>query len=170
LLRTDVAVRGVQKYLKENPDASASDISEVVINEQMASALKSHEKIHIFVRAVITSDFFKNKEIQKYAPTIVKITQKNPIMERHLIAAIEGLCVDMGKIKLFPVMIKQLFDEDALQEDVILEWAVDEGSEYTLDSVDEDNKAKLRAEADPLVNWLEEDSDDDSEDSDSDSE
>lgn len=156
--------------MKENPDASASDISEVVINEQMASALKSHEKIHIFVRAVITSDFFKNKEIQKYAPTIVKITQKNPIMERHLIAAIEGLCVDMGKIKLFPVMIKQLFDEDALQEDVILEWAVDEGSEYTLDSVDEDNKAKLRAEADPLVNWLEEDSDDDSEDSDSDSE
>ena len=33
----------------------------------MASALKAHDKIHIFIRAAITPQFFKNKEVEKYA-------------------------------------------------------------------------------------------------------
>jgi translation initiation factor 5 len=92
---TELAVEGIKKFLKENPEASAEETAEVVINQQMASALKSHEKIHIFLCAVITPNFFKNKEIESYSETIKKITQKNPIMERHLIGAVEDICADM---------------------------------------------------------------------------
>ena len=50
--------------MKENSDASPIEVAEVVVNQQMASALKSHDKIHIFLRAIITSveDFTDNRE------------------------------------------------------------------------------------------------------------
>jgi eIF4-gamma/eIF5/eIF2-epsilon len=80
-----------------------------------------------------------------------------------LIAALEVLCVN--KTKNFPVMLKQFYDEDVLSEEVILEWADDGRSEYTSSKVDEEVRAMLRAEAEPVVAWLQEaDSDDDDED------
>jgi len=159
-----LAVEGTKKFLKENPDASVDDIVECVVNQQMASALKSYDKVHIFVQSAITINFFKEKQVEKYAPAISKITQSNPMMERHLIAALEAVCVE--KPKNFPVLIKQLYDEDALEEEVILQWAEEGRNEYTLDAVDEDSRAALRGEAEPLVIWLQEE--EDSSDSDSD--
>jgi translation initiation factor 5 len=141
-----------------------NEIIEVVTNQQMASALKAHDKIHILIRAAITPQFFKNKEIEKYAPVASKIANGNKIIERHLISSLELL--SKGKPKNFPVMIKQFYDEDALEEETILEWADDGRSEYTLQAVDEESRAILRGEAEPVVNWLQEadsDSDDDSE-------
>jgi len=158
-----LAVEATQKFVKENENASVDELVEYVTNQQMASALKSHDKVHILVRAVFTPQFFKNKEVEKYAPAISAITNGNKIMERHLIAAAEASCMD--KPKNFPVMIKQLYDEDALEEEVILEWADDGRSEFTLDVVDEETRAVLRGEAEPVVVWLQEaDSDDDSSD------
>lgn len=159
----NLAVDATKKYIAENPEASVNDVVEYVINQQMASALKSFDKIFIYVKAVITSDFFKKNEIAKAAPVLSKITSGNDIMERHLISAIEELCAE--KPKNFPVMIKQLFDEDALEEDSIFAWAGEGRSEYTLSSLDEDVRARLRAETEPVIAWLQE-SDDDSDDSD----
>ena len=157
-----LAVEATKKYLAENPDAKPSDIAEVVTNQQMASALKSQQKVHIFVQAAFTPQFFKNKEVQKYAPVISAITNENRIMERHLIAALELFSV--SKPKNFPVLIKQLYDEDALDEETILDWADDGRSEYTLEAVDEETRALLRSEAEPVVVWLQdEDSDEESE-------
>ena len=160
LFSSELAVTATKTFLSENPNAPPEDIAEVVVNQQMASALKSYDKVHIFIRAAITLDFFKNKEIPKYAPALSIITNSNPIMERHLIAAMEAKCVE--KPKIFPVMIKQFFDEDALEEDVILEYASEGRSEYTLDVVDEDTRAVLRGEMEPLVVWLQEADSDDS--------
>jgi len=157
-----LAVEGTKQFLVDNPDACPKEILEVVVNQQMASALKSFDKVHIFVRAAITSDFFKQGLIAKYASAIQLITNQNPIMERHLIAALEGLCV--GQTKHFPVMIKQLYDEDALDEDVILEWASEGRSDYTLKEVTEETRAILRGEAEPVVVWLQDDDSEDDED------
>jgi translation initiation factor 5 len=64
-------------------------------------------------------------------------------------------------------MIKQFYDEDALAEETILEWADEGRSEFTLPEVDEDVRATLRGEAEPVVVWLQEaDSEDDSSDED----
>jgi len=158
---TVLAVEATRKYLEENSEASADEIIEVVTNQQMASALKSHDKIHILVRAAITPMFFKNNEVEKYAPAIEKLTHGKPLLERHVIAALEAICVD--KPKNFPVLIKQFYDEDGLEEDTILEWAAEGRNEYTLDEVDEETRAALRGEAEPVVVWLQDaDSDEDS--------
>jgi len=158
-----LAVEATRKFLEDNPDASPAAIAEVVTNQQMASALKSHDKVHILARATLSPDFFKNKEVVKYAQAFSAVTNGNRIMERHLISALEHLCAD--KPKNFPVALKQLYDEDALEEEAILEWADEGRSEYTLSSVDEDTRAVLRGEAEPVVVWLQEaDSDDESSD------
>jgi len=159
-----LAVEGTKKFLEENPEASVSDIVEVVTNQQMASALKAHDKIHIFIRAAITPQFFKNKEIEKYAPVVKKIANGNKIIERHLIASLEYICAD--KPKNFPVMIKQFYDEDVLEEETILEWADEGRSEFTLAAVEEETRAALRGEAEPVVVWLQEADSDDESDSD----
>lgn len=153
-----LAIEGIQAFLKENPKAKSTEIAEVVVNQQMASALKTHDKVQIFLRAVITPNFYKEKQIETNAPTIREITKKNPVMERHLIGAIESMWSDHPKN--FTVMLKQLYDEDALDEDVILEWAFDGRSEYT--TVEEEARASLRAEAEPVINWLQQESDSDS--------
>lgn len=161
-----LAVEAVRKLLDENPDISTADLVEAVTNQQMASALKSQDKVYILVSAAITPNFFKKKDVSKYAPAVSKITNGNRIMERHLIASLESLCID--KPKNFPVLIKQFYDEDVLTEDIILEWAESGRTEYTYDVVDEETRALLRGEAEPVVVWLQEaDSEDDSDDDDS---
>lgn len=158
-----LAVEATKKFLSENPNAPPSAIAEKVVNEQMASGLKSQDKIHIFILSTFTSDFFKHKQVEKHAPTIAKITQGKNVMERHLISACEGLCAD--KPKNFAVLIKQLFDFEALEEDAILQWAGEGRTDYTLDSLTEDQRCGMRAEAEPVIVWLQ---DDDSSDEDSD--
>lgn len=152
-----LAVEGVQKFMQDNPNANVSEIAEVVVNQQMSSAVGSHEKVHILMRAIITPSFHKNKEIKKYASLITKVTLNNEIMERHLIGAVEFLCIE--KPKVFPVMLKELYDEEALQEDVILQWAAMGRSNYTSDAVDEEKRSELRGEAEPFIAWLEDDDD-----------
>lgn len=154
-----MAVESTKRYLSSNPNATPSELLELVVNQQMASALKSFDKIHIFIRAAITSDFWEKKLVQKYAPTVSLITNENPIMERHLISALEYISVD--STKHFPVLLKLFFDEEALDEGVILEWASEGRSEYTL--VPEEVRADLRGLAEPVVIWLNDDSDEDDE-------
>ncbi len=130
----------------------------------MASGLKSQDRIHIFVRAAFTTDFFKTKQVEKFAPAIAKITQGKNVMERHLISACECLC--LGEPKKFVVLLKQLFDddEDVLEEDTIWEWAGEGRTDYTLDAVDEEQRCALRAEAEPFLQWLQEDDSSEEED------
>jgi translation initiation factor 5 len=160
-----LAIEALKKYLSENPSATPTSIAEKVVNEQMASGLKSQDRIHIYVRAAFDLDCIKTKQIHKNAPTVAKITQGKSVMERHLISAFEGLCVE--EPKKFAVVLKQLFDEEVLEEDTILEWAGEGRTDYTLECVDEDQRAALRGEAEPVVCWLQEDdSSDEDEESD----
>ena len=161
-----LAVEATRKYLAENPSATPKALAEFVSNQQMASALKSHDKVHIFVQAAITANFYKNKEMEQYAPVLSVLTNGNRVMERHLIGALE--CATVDKPKNFAVMLKQLYDEDALEEETILEWADEGRTEYT--RVDEEVRAVLRGEAEPVVVWLQDADSDDSDDDESDEE
>ena len=66
-------------------------------------------------------------------------------------------------------MLQQLYDNDALEEETVLEWAEEGRSDYTLHDVDEETRALIRAEAEPFVVWLQEaEFDDDGNDEDDD--
>jgi hypothetical protein len=161
-----LAVDATKQFIKESTAFSDKDLVEYVTNQQMASALKSHDKLRILVQAAFSKSFFKKNEIELFSPAIRNITNGNRIMERHLIAALEAH--NIKRPKNLPIMMKQLYDQDTLEEDTILEWADQGRSEYTLECVDEETRAELRAEAEPLVTWLQgAESEEDSEESES---
>mmetsp|Transcript_26724 Transcript_26724/g.53294 ORF Transcript_26724/g.53294 Transcript_26724/m.53294 type:complete len:395 (-) Transcript_26724:184-1368(-) len=155
------SVESTKKFLVDNPNFNVDALVEAIVNEQMASGLKSFDKIHILLNASFTDLVIKEKQVEKFAPVLQKIVGGNLVMERHVISAVEGVYARSPKI--FPVVLKQLYDIDILQEDTILEWASDGRTEYTIDSLDEDSRAHLRCAAEPVINWLEQaDSDEES--------
>lgn len=161
-----LAVEATVKFIDTNVNASVSELVDYVTNQQMASAVKSQFRLLILIRSAITPLSFKTDQIKKYIPAIKSITCANRIMERHLIAAMEALYVE--KPKHFAAMIKLLYDEEALAEETILEWAEEGRTEYTLDEVNEDARAAIRGEAEPVVVWLQEDDESDDDESDAD--
>jgi translation initiation factor 5 len=119
------------------------------------SELQAHDKIHSIIRAVITPQFVvENKDIKKYSPVVLAFSKGKKIMERYLIASLE--LINRNKPKCFPLMIQQFYTENVLDEETILEWAKDGRSQYTLAAVDEERRAVLRREAEPVVVWLQE--------------
>ena len=163
----DAAVKATSAFVEANPEASPNDVVEVVKNQQMASALKSHQRIAIFMKAVISNDFYKTNAIGKHKAVLLKLTASNSHIMRHAISAAEELCV--SSTKLFPVMIKQLYDEDVVDEESILTWyAADGADEYRV--VSEGAGKEMRKKAEVVVRWLEEAEEDDSDEDDDDGE
>ena len=69
-------------------------------------------------------------------------------------------------LKYFPIILKQLFDEEIVEEDVFLEWAGDlTRNEYSVDEsmISFDALEGLRAAAAPFVTWLQEAEEEDDE-------
>jgi len=152
----DEAVKATRKYVTSNPTSTVAATVEVVKNQQMASALKSYERVQIFMAAVITPEFFKNGDVGRHKDALERLIGGNQIVMRHAIAGAERMLVDTPKV--FPVLLKTLYDEDVVDEDAILLWAGCEGGEEDeyLVVLDEGKRGKLREAAKPLVEWLEE--------------
>jgi hypothetical protein len=70
-------------------------------------------------------------------------------------------------VRTFPVVLKQLYDEDLLEEETLLEWYGDElKNEYTADEtiISTEVLETLKEAAKPFIVWLEEaDEEDDDE-------
>lgn len=139
-------------------------------NIQTMASLRPADRIIIFLGAVFTEDAVSEKQISKHAATL-KALAPTDIQQRHLIAAFEWLCGSRYRDKLlryFPALLKELFDEELVEEDTFLIWATDltrnefsaEQSMISLDTLE-----ALKTQAAPFITWLEEaEEEDDSED------
>lgn len=83
------------------------------------------------------------------------------IQQRHLIAAFEWLCGTRypSLARFFPLLLKELFDEEIIEEDVFFSWATDYArNEYTADPsmIHIDVLEVLKASAAPFITWLQE--------------
>ena len=70
---------------------------------------------------------------------------------------------DVYKDALFPnatKILKQLYDQDIVEEEVIIEWAAKESKKY----VSKDMSKKLREKVAPFIKWLKEADEDEDED------
>ena len=77
-------------------------------------------------------------------------------LQRHLIGAFEWFCATKypALAKDFHMVLKVLYDEDLVEEEVFLDWHMSPCSEYTTDPnlVSTEKLENLRSKATPFIN------------------
>lgn len=115
----------------------------------------------IFVGAVFTEALLSAKEITQHREFVAALAGKLPATQRHLIAAFEWFCGVRHPhlARMFPVVLKLLYEEELVEEDVFLSWSSDlTRNEFSADDslIPLDTLEELRAGAEPFIRWLEE--------------
>lgn len=144
----------------ERPSASTPEVLEELRSLQTCSSLGTGYRAAIFLGAVFTDKAVSGNAVRLYKD-VLKGLGSTPIQQRQLIAAFEWFCgVHLTSLaRYFPVVLKQLFDEDIVEEDVFLSWDADPiFNDYSLDAsiISEDVLESLRESAKPFITWLQE--------------
>jgi len=109
------------------------------------------------------------EEIKKYKNLFLRFCYENKKAQKYLLGGFEKLVGDVYKDKLLNnavKVLKQFYDEEILDEEVIIEWSAKESKKY----VSKEMSRKIHEKVAPLIKWLKEaeeesDEDDDEEES-----
>jgi translation initiation factor 5 len=102
-------------------------------------------------------------DIKQHCKLFLRFCHENPKAQKYLLGGFEKLVGDVYKDKLFGKSIeilKLLYDEDILEEGVIIDWANRPSKKYITKEISK----KLHEKVEPFINWLKnakEESDDD---------
>jgi len=171
----DEAMERLKLWLSDNANASTQQLMDELRNIQTMASLRPSDRVIIYLGAIFTENAVTDKEIEKHHAVLAALAATN-IQQRHLIAAFEWFCGTHypSLVRFFPVFLKQLLDEELVEEDTFYAWAGDfarnefsaEQSMICLDTLEQ-----LKNSAAPFIKWLqeaEEEGDDDEEDDDDD--
>jgi translation initiation factor 5 len=136
---------------------------------QTCAALQVQYRPVIFLGAVFTPAVLAAGEI-KLHKDMLKLLAPNPIQQRHVISGFEWFCGSRHPsiMKFFPVILKELYDEEIVDEEVFILW----NNSYTrcwnsldLSMISYEILEQLRFLAAPFITWLQQAEEDDDEDS-----
>jgi translation initiation factor 5 len=94
-------------------------------------------------------------EIKKYKILLLRFCVGNKKAQKYLLGGYEKLVGDVYKDKLLNnavKILKQFYDEEILDEDVIIEWSAKESKKY----VSKEMSKKIHEKVAPLIKWLKE--------------
>lgn len=136
---------------------------------QNLSSLRPADRLVIFLGGVFPLDCVREKSVCKFKEILhFFVLKKDLIQQRQLISAIEWLIAVRNacqsseiekEIRYFPVILKQVYDEDLLEEEVLLEWYYDTlRNDFTMDeSILNDETLQLLKDSSGLfITWLQE--------------
>ncbi|QQP41091.1 Eukaryotic translation initiation factor 5like, partial [Caligus rogercresseyi] len=130
-----------------------------------ASRLEINLKAPIVLCELLLSEVGILPSIKKNKKLFLRFTHDNQKAQKYLLGGIEKT-IEAGKESLLPKtahILKALYDEDILDEEVILEWGKKVSKKY----VSKELSALIHKKAEPFLNWLkeaEEESDEDDSD------
>jgi len=131
-----------------------------------AERLEIKNKAPVILCELLFNDkMFKEKQIKKYANLLLRFTHENQKGQKYLIGGIEKT-VETYETALLPKVahiFKELFEEDILEEEVILEWS----KKVSKKNVSKEMAQKIHEKVAPFIKWLkeaEEESDESSDD------
>lgn len=184
----DSAIEQFRVYLSHNPDVFENNsttnqtlrqqkftqLIEELRSTQTLSSLRPSDRYIIFFGTVFTATSITDNDVLKYKDFLQILTNnKNKHQQRQLLAGTEWL-IGVKYPSLIPrysILLKQLYDEDIVEEDVLLEWYYDESkNEYSMNEglyiTNERVFENLKESAKLFIKWLEEadEEDDDGED------
>lgn len=156
----DDGIERFRCWLGNNNDASIDIIVEELRAIQTMASLSPASRPIIYIGSLFSEAVIVNKEIETYSP-VLKVIAPSSIQQRHLIAAFEWFCGVKfpSLVRYFPIILKVLFDEDLVEEEVFLKWGTDltrnafsaDHSMISLDTLE-----LLKNSAAPFLKWLEE--------------
>merc|ERR1711902_23958 len=120
-----------------------------------AERLEIKNKAPVVLCELLFNDkMFKEKQINKYAKLLLRFTHENPKGQKYLIGGIEKTVesFEAALLPKVPHIFKELFEEDVLEEEVILEWA----KKVSKKNVSKELAQKIHDKAAHFIKWLQE--------------
>ncbi|KAF8625379.1 hypothetical protein AX15_005410 [Amanita polypyramis BW_CC] len=136
------------RWIEENRDGNDPKSTAVAIYKK-AEELgieKKHRTVAVLVQALFTTNIVT--EIPKYAPLLIK-TVTSEKHQKSLLGGVERL-IGLNYPELLPVIPKilmELYQVDALEEDVIKQWGTHVSKKY----VDKETSKKIRKASEPFL-------------------
>ncbi|KAF9126341.1 hypothetical protein BGW39_006707 [Mortierella sp. 14UC] len=147
-------------FLEENPKATDAEI--IAKTEELGITGKSRA-VTVLIQCVFTDEM--SREIKTRTPLLRKFinTEKD---QKALLGGMERVLVASKTLMLkAPHVLKAFYDNDILDEEIILKWGEKPSKKY----VSRDEAKDVRARVEPFLRWLAE-AESDSEEEDSDEE
>jgi translation initiation factor 5 len=163
----EAVVNTLSKYFAAPSDGKTPEqVVEYIRSLQTGSSLMLKECAYIMIGAAFDQNVVKAGQVSVYAKILRALvaTDANKFMARHIIGAVEDFFGSKypSLAKAFPLVLKQLYDEDILEEEVILDWAGQGVTyEFSPQSMTGEQIKELRASAESFITWLKEADEDD---------
>ncbi|KAF9370706.1 hypothetical protein CPB97_002533 [Podila verticillata] len=141
-------------YLEENPKATDADI--LAKADELGVTTKSRA-VTVLVQCIFTDDMAR--EVKTRTPLLRKfvINEKN---QKALLGGMERVLITSKTLMMkAPLILKAFYDNDILEEEVILKWGEKPSKKY----VSRDEAKDIRTRVEPFLRWLAEAEEDDSE-------
>lgn len=162
-------IERLRNWRIENADAPVEILLEELRILQATASLKPRDKVIIYLGAFFSEACVTAGEIEAQKEILAKISDSS-VLQRNLIAGFEWLCgtrFPEKLSKLFPVVLKKLYDEELVEEEIFVEWYGDtvRNDHSPHDSmISYETLEQLRAAAAPFMTWLNEAEEEDEED------
>jgi hypothetical protein len=156
------AITVLKQYSED--DTSCDETRESFHHVKETFQIPIEELAVVFVSGCFTKTSIKSNDIRKFKTILASLILPDSIEadQMNLLLSFESFCTNHqpSLAKLFPLYMKNMFEEELVSEQVLQEWKST--------SMNDESKAALVEYTVPFYEWLEH-KDDESDDSDSDS-
>lgn len=140
------------------------------LNEQDKELLSEAERLGVRAKSalILAELLFDNnilQQIKTYKRILLRFCHENPKTQKYLLGGVEQV-IQIHKDLLLPkvpLIFKTLYDEDILDEEVLLEWDSKVSKKY----VSKELSTDIHAKAEPFIKWLKEAEEEESEEEES---
>jgi len=153
------------QFVKKKIQAGAltAVVQKEILGEAERLEVKNKAPI-VLCELLFDEKMLKEKQISKYKTLFLRFTHENQKAQKYLMGGLEKTVEarEAALLPRVPHIFKEFFEEDIIEEEVILEWAKKVSKKY----VSKDMAQKIHEKAAPFITWLkeaEEESDESSE-------
>ena len=150
------------KLLKEKKAAQL--LNDVNVQKELvkeAERLEIKDKSTLVLTELLLTKDNILADIKAYRMLFLRFCHQNQKAQKYLLGGFEKLVGDVYKEDLFNnslKILKQFYDEDILEEEVIIEWAKKASKKY----VSKEMSKKIHDKVEPFIKWLKEAAEEDS--------
>lgn len=173
LTAMESAIMKVRQYVQDQGNGPmGADLSAFLRDIQRDSLMPVASCSYIIIHVLLNEDLLKEVQIVRHSAAfkaLINDCDNKHLMARHFIGALEEFfCKTHVELKkAFPLVLKQLYDQDVLEEEIILDWAnAGVTHQFSPTSVSAPDLNELRASAERFIVWLREADEDDDDDDD----